>query len=240
MINPKYKSLHGWIEHIPERFESEGKLVYSGRNMIKVFNVDGLQINVKRYRKPHLLNRVIYSFFRPSKAKRSFQYALLLESKNIPTPEPVAYIIIKKYGLINFSFLITLQVDYSHNLYEFGTGGVRGREDILDALARFTAKLHENGVYHKDYSPGNILFNDTLDFCIIDINRMRFAPVSVRKGCANFARLWGQKPVFCLLASSYAIARQADEQDCIRWTLRYRAKFWKAYQRKRELPFQFE
>jgi hypothetical protein len=240
VINPKYESLRGWIDEIPERFELEGRTVYSGRNLIKVFELDGRQINVKRYRKPHLLNRIVYSFFRPSKAKRSFRYAFLLDSKGIATPEPLAYIITKRCGLIDYSFLITLQVDYRHTMYEFGKGGVEGREHIVEALARFTAQLHEAGVYHKDYSPGNILFNETPDFCIIDINRMRFAPVSVRRGCANFARLWGQKPMFCLLASSYAKARKADEQDCLRWILHDRAKFWKQYRRKRELTFEFE
>jgi glycosyltransferase involved in cell wall biosynthesis len=127
-------------------------------------------------------------------------------------------------------------------MYEFGKGGINGREHIVDALARFTARLHEAGVYHKDYSPGNILFDETPDsgevkFCIVDINRMRFAPVSVRKGCANFARLWGQKDMFCLLASAYAKARNADGEDCIRWILHYRDKFWRGFVAKRLLPF---
>ena len=44
---------------------------------------------------------------------------------------------------------------------------------------------------HRDYSPGNILF-DKIDgeyhFMLVDINRMSFGKISIDMGCANFAR----------------------------------------------------
>ena len=83
---------------------------------------------------------------------------------------------------------------HDRNFYEFGRGGIDGREDILRAFARFTARVHEAGFLHVDYSPGNILFRkgaQGIDFCLVDINRMHFGLVSVRSGCENFARLWG-------------------------------------------------
>jgi glycosyltransferase involved in cell wall biosynthesis len=238
--NIRLKQFDHFAASIPFLFDKGGRTIYRQRNEIKVFDVDGTLLNVKRYRTPHFPNRIAYTFFRPSKAERAFRYALRLRAEEIETPEPVACILTKKNGLIHYTYYISKQVPYERTMYEFGTGGIAGREHILKAFARYTAKLHQSGVYHKDYSPGNILFRETdgeVRFCLVDINRMQFGNVSVQKGCANFARLWGQEPMFRLLAREYARARQADENDCVRRILHGRDKFWNSFTRKRPLPF---
>jgi len=64
---------------------------------------------------------------------------------------------------------------------------------------------------HRDYSPGNILF-DKIDgeyhFMLVDINRMSFGKISIDMGCANFARLWGQKAFFELLCQRVCTGTQ--------------------------------
>lgn len=67
MINPKYEYLREYVERIPKDFETIGTVIHSGRNLIKMITVDGLDINVKRYTIPPLINRIAYAFFRPSK-----------------------------------------------------------------------------------------------------------------------------------------------------------------------------
>ena len=74
MINPKYEYLREYVERIPKDFETIGTVIHSGRNLIKMITVDGLDINVKRYTIPPLINRIAYAFFRPSKGKRAFVY----------------------------------------------------------------------------------------------------------------------------------------------------------------------
>lgn len=49
MINPKYEYLREYVERIPKDFETIGTVIHSGRNLIKMITVDGLDINVKRY-----------------------------------------------------------------------------------------------------------------------------------------------------------------------------------------------
>ena len=71
------------------------------------------------------------------------------------------------------------------------------------------AELHEAEVYHADFSPGNVLYDRTEEgvrFSLIDINRMYFGPVSLKRGCANFSRLWGREAAFHLMAETYARA----------------------------------
>ena len=45
------------------------------RNIIKIINIDGVDLNIKAFKIPNLINRIAYNFFRKSKAQRSFEYA---------------------------------------------------------------------------------------------------------------------------------------------------------------------
>jgi hypothetical protein len=241
VINPAYKQLAAFADTIPERFDKEGTSIHKDRNEIKVFDVNGTAVNVKRYKVPLFINRFIYTFIRPAKASRAYDYALKLRSKGFDTPEPVAYILSYKGGCIRQTYFISLQSPYFRNMYEFGEGALAGREHIIRSFANYTARLHKAGIYHKDFSPGNILFEDTeagARFCLIDINRMEFKPVSIRKGCANFARLWGKEDMFRLIAGEYAKERKADKEECTDLILYYRNKFWNNYGKTHDITFE--
>ena len=108
VIHPKYQSLTHFIEQLPDIFLSEGEYIHDGRNKIKLFEVDGLRINVKRYRIPLFINRFIYLYCRKTKAERAYEYAIKLQEKGINTPSPIAYILEKKSGLLGFSYFISL------------------------------------------------------------------------------------------------------------------------------------
>lgn len=240
LINPFFEHLRPFVESIPQRFEVEGETIYTGRNLIKVFEEQGIRINVKRYRTPFFINRVIYSYFRPSKGWRAYSYPKRLMEAGVTTPEPIAYIEEKHNGLLGISYFISIQKAHARNFYEFGTANVIENKEVIEAFGRFSARLHESGIYHRDYSPGNILFdkiNGQWDFCLVDINRMNFGAVSINKGCANFARLWGQTDFFLVLARSYAEARGYNEEQCRNRILKYRRRFWKQYRLKHEVRF---
>lgn len=244
IINPRYAHLKDFVEHIPERFLSEGECIYDARNKIKVFAEGDIKLNVKRYCIPIIFNRLAYMYLRKPKAVRAYSYALKLRTLHIDTPEPIAYILEKEQGLLGYSYFISLQVPYSRRFYEFGEASMTAENQrILEAFGRFTACLHQSEVYHQDYSPGNILF-DVLqgkpEFCIVDINRMKFGPVSFRKGCANFARLWGPKEMFRHIAREYASQREFDEDRTLREILKIRRRYWKKAIRKHPAEFPLE
>ena len=173
IVNPAYEHLRKFVESIPDIFESEGRVIYSGRNLIKVMTVDdGLEINIKRYGVPALVNRIAYSFFRAPKGRRAFSYPNILLQRGFETPVPIAYIEECKWGLIKYSYFISLQSSYRRNFYEFGNADVNDCRDVVIAFARYTARLHESDIMHRDYSPGNILF-DKIDgeyhFMLVDM-----------------------------------------------------------------------
>ncbi|GAE82610.1 lipopolysaccharide kinase InaA family protein [Bacteroides reticulotermitis] len=243
VVNSAYEHLRDFIEKIPTTFEKEGRIIYSGRNLIKVLNVGGVEINVKRYGIPAYVNRIVYSFFRVPKGKRAFEYPELLLEKGFETPAPIAYIEERRCGLINYSYFVSMQCPYPRNFYEFGNADAEQYRDVIVAFARYTADLHQAGIMHRDYSPGNILF-DQVDgeyhFMLVDINRMTFGRISIDMGCANFARLWGQKAFFEILAKEYAQARQADEKYCIERVLACRKKFWTYFSKKHIVKYKLE
>lgn len=72
IVNPKYTHLQKQIEEIPKFFADEGKVVYDGRNILKRISLDNVDVVVKSFKKPHIINRVVYSYFRQSKAARSY------------------------------------------------------------------------------------------------------------------------------------------------------------------------
>lgn len=242
VIHPDYAYLSDFIHRVPAIFEREGEVVYAGRNLIKTYQVGGLTLNVKRFKRPHPLNSLVYTWLRPPKAKRAYAYALRLRGKGVDTPAPVAYILCKEGGLLSWSYFISLQVPASyHTLYEIGQGPLEEYADVFRALGAYTAQLHRKGIYHKDYSPGNILYRrerEGIGFVLIDINRMSFGPVSLERGCANLARIWGREAAFRIMAASYADALRADRAACTELVLRYRKSFWHRYAKKHPVKFE--
>lgn len=230
-VNPKYKLFLPQIQRLDEIFEQSGKTIYKGRNEIKVMTWGDPLVNVKRYCVPNILNRVVYTFLRKPKAVRAYLYAQILREKGINTPEPIAYKLNQGFMNLGISYLVTKQIPNQRMMYEFGDGGITGREHIIIALGKFAAKMHEAECLHLDFSPGNILFEELeggeVRFTLVDVNRMRFGPVSVRQGCASFARLWGEEDFRGLLAESYASARGIrDVSQVMRWIDKYHHKFW--------------
>lgn len=208
MLNPTYESLHQWVENLPETFATQGEVIYEERNQIR--RIDDFV--VKRFKSPW--------WQRTPKAQRSYENALRLQAAGIGTPEPVAY---------TPSFLVTKASSLKHNMYEFRNGEIAGKEDLIRAFAKFTAQLHNAGILHLDYSPGNILYdrvNGEWQFELVDINRMRFGKVSPKEGCYNLCRLWGKRDFFEVLSPVYARARGIEETQCLKWIMEARERFW--------------
>ncbi len=235
IINPKYKSLEGFIRQIPESFEYSGETIYKARNTIKIFDENGISICIKSFHAPSFFNRIIYSFFRLSKAERSYEYGLKLLSKGIRTPEPIAYIENKQSGLLYDSYYICINQPFAGMMRELRQGEIQGRESMLRSFAAFAASIHSKNVLHKDFSPGNILYEKSGEeyiFSIVDINRMSFCPVNMQTGCKNFKRLWGNNEMISFIADEYAKNRQFNPEKCKELTLKYHTKFWKKYTRR--------
>ena len=240
ILHPHYESLRSFVETIHQNFQ-QGKEIYKGRNSIRVFRVGDLELNVKQYCRPNIFNRFVYSFLRAPKGLRAYHYPQRIIEAGFETPMPVAYVELRRGGLIDVSYFISLQCPYSRRFYEFGNAELTPELcEISRAFARFTAGLHRADILHLDYSPGDVLFdrvNGEWRFSLVDTNRMYFGPVSLARGCANFARLWGQPQWFKLLAKEYALARGYDPAECEKHVMRARRRFWQRFQKRHQVLY---
>ena len=218
-----------FLGSVEEQFATRGVTIYKARNEVKVIG----RFNVKRFGVPGALNRIVYGLFRKPKAVRACLNARTLMEKGVPTPEPFGYVLHRKGILLAESYLVTRQSGLGRNMYEFGHGiHPSDVSDVLAAFGRFSADIHEKGVLHLDYSPGNIIFDRTPDgaylFSLVDVNRMRFLsrPVTIEEGCRNMCRLWGDEPVQRAIAAAYAEARGADPERVTRLLMQAHHRFW--------------
>jgi len=193
---------------IKQYFASSDALIHNARNQLKLLDFRGDTLVVKSFKVPHLLNRIVYTFFRQSKAEKSYLFALKIGRF---TPEPIAYSTHYQHGLISNSYFVAKQFDFDFDirrpLLEFD---FPERELIFKQFALFVYQLHEQKILHLDLSPGNILIKregiGQYQFKIVDINRMRFMTLSERKRADNFSKLWANDADLTTILSEYATA----------------------------------
>lgn len=183
-----------FVRNIKIYFNQEtNKTLYNKRNIVKVVEFERKKYVVKSFKIPHLLNQVVYRFFRDSKAKRSFINSIKLKQLGVNTPKPIGYVEFSTYFRFKESFYISEFFNFDFEIRAvFKDKSFKDRENILKRFIEYTYKLHQKKVHHIDYSPGNILVKrvgDSYEFSIIDVNRMEFVEFDDDLRMQNLAKL---------------------------------------------------
>jgi len=169
------------------------RVIYDKRNIIKVIEYEHNKYVVKSFKVPHLFNQIVYRFFRDSKAKRSFINSQRLQLMGIATPQPVGYIEFPTLCCFKESFYVSEFFDFDFEIRAvLADTSFFERDQILKAFALYTYTLHKKGVYHVDYSPGNILVKkEGTQYCfsIVDVNRMQFLEMDAKLRMESLAKL---------------------------------------------------
>ena len=189
----------------------EGDIIFDKRNTLRV--CDGKVI--KNFAIPPIWRGIIYGIFAKSKARRSYEYALRMKGL---TPEPIAYREVRVLGVLRESAYVCNLSAGTHTFNELiGNKRFKHREAILQAIGRFTAELHQRGILHRDYSGGNILFNeDGSSVQVIDLNRIHFSQkLNREQRLRNFERLNINRAALQTMVTAYAEAMSEDAKfDC--------------------------
>lgn len=216
ILNPKYKHLQSYLEHIEEHFECEGHEIYRDRNVIRTLKVGDMTLVVKRYARPSSMKRLAQRTFRSPKAKKAYVRPLQLRERGFESPEPVAFVRCNKGWFDSTTYFVCLQSKYKYDLSQLSTFSPEIQDEVIREFARFAANLHDHGFYHRDFSADNILFDrvrDRIHFSLIDTNSISVGrPVSVEKGCANFAQLISDEVFTDKLAKYYAECRGEEPE----------------------------
>ena len=221
------------IDHF-KIFDNSGKTIFKKRNEVKIIGDDAY----KRFKPPHLLNRIIYTFFRKSKAERSFLNAKELIKRGVSTPEPKAFFE-KKRGLFLYdSLYISSYIRDYFEIRDVFNLKVSNRDEILKDFGRFIAELHKKSILHTDFSPGNTIItieDSQYKFHLIDINRMIFKSLSRRERIKNFSKLSTSDLDLSIIIGVYSKLMGDDYQLFLNSVLKERRREKSFLKRKRVL-----
>ena len=241
-INSNFNSIKELIlEHILQ-FNSSGKYFVQGqRNAIKLFEIDDITLNIKSFKKPNLINKIVYRYFRKSKARRSFEYASKLMDLGIGTPKPIAYLENFDFIGLNDSYYVC---EHLENVFEFRAlvqnTDFNQRESILRQFVGFSYQMHQKGVEFLDHSPGNTLIKDnndgTYSFYLVDLNRMKFhESIDFQTRMKNLSHLTPQKEMIVIMANEYAKLSGENEQNVFETLWKFTSDFQFRYHRKKRI-----
>ncbi|MBR0045363.1 MAG: hypothetical protein IJP75_00515 [Bacteroidaceae bacterium] len=218
IINPKYESMAHFVEKLPAKYDEGGILIYNARNEVRVFKLNGEKIAAKRFRVSPFHQRIDYTFRRPSKAKRAYEYGLKLLELGISTPEPIACIEEYKYGLFRRGYVVfTYCGDPDARLLRDEWDS---HDDLINAIAHFLVDMHEKGFLHGDVNLSNFLYREDptsptgYHITTIDINRSHFVTNPSREECLKtLMRITHVRPVMKKIVKRYAQIRGWDEDE---------------------------
>jgi len=225
-LNSDFSEFKDFLLHITSYFDTDtSKSIHKARNELKIIPYNNYSTVVKSFKIPHLLNRFIYTFFRDSKAKKSYEYSLKIGDF---TPKPIAYIEFYETGLLHKSYFISEEFAYDFTIREpLLDHNFPDKEAVFKAFASFTYKLHEKGILHKDYSPGNILIkkeNGHYIFKIVDINRMEFKTLTENERLQNFDKLWAKDEDLTIIIKEYSKIAGFNEKEALQKALHFSQK----------------
>ena len=225
-INPTYsanKALQDFIAHLPQRFEAEGEVIFSGkRNIIKTFCIDAADevlsnVVVKKFRARNIFQQLAYSTFWASKAKRAYNNGLrLVKMDEGSTPFPIAFIEDYGCGILHQCYYITDFTDAPSVREQLET--LPFNRPLAKAFAQFIARLHKNGLVHHDLNFSNVLYKEETkgdevhyNISVIDINRLTSHENLTIDDCKDdFVRWTDNMQLFTFVMEEYAKARQLD------------------------------
>lgn len=222
IINPSYISAKKILSDCISNFNSSGKLFGDGkRNTIKLFDLGGKTINIKSFKIPHLINKIAYSYFRKSKARRSFDYATLLLEKGIGTPEPIAFF--ENYDIVGLkdSYYVSEHLECNLTFRELvEIPDFPDHDSILRQFTKFCFDLHEKGIEFLDHSPGNTLIKKVSEnqyqFFLVDLNRMNFhETMNFDLRMKNLSRLTPKKEMVAIMSNEYSKLYKAQSELAI-------------------------
>lgn len=240
-FNPKFQFISELILDNILNFSSNNTILVKGnRNIIKLFKLENLNLNIKSFKKPNLINKIAYSYFRKSKARRSFEYASKLIELQIGTPQPVAFY--ENYDIIGLkdSYYVCEHLNADLTYRELVESNYPDTNNILRQFTQFTFSMHEKGIEFLDHSPGNTLIidnkNGTYSFFLVDLNRMKFhSEMDFKTRMKNLSKITPKEEMVAVMSNEYAKLSQIDEVIVFKTMWNYTKDFQHRFYRKKRI-----
>jgi hypothetical protein len=239
--NPSVDISQDKILNCIQNFKNSGRdFVIGQRNAIKIFEVEGKVLNIKSFRVPGFINKIVYRYLRKSKASRSFEYATILMNKVIGTPKPIAFY--ESFDVLGLkeSYYVCEHINADLTYRELVQTDFPDGENILRQFTQFSYLMHQKGIEFLDHSPGNTLIknegNGSYSFYLVDLNRMKFHnAIDFQTRMKNLSRLTPKKEMIAIMSNEYAKLSGEDENTVFETMWKFTADFQFRFQRKKRL-----
>jgi len=242
-VHKHFENLRDFIAQIPERFDKCGTTVFEKRNVVKrITTPDGKALVVKRYKLPNFFQRLGYSTFRKSKARRAYEYGLEFQRRGIDTPQPVAYIEQWKGPIFHRGFYICEEC-HDTSCTVLRNNDYPERDELIKAFAAFLRRMHKRGILHGDTNLSNFFFRKKTEeeiskarekdiykqhqrsdsdvayhFTAIDLNRTKFVQHPSHEQCLkNLVRVTHDDLLMVDIVSAYARRRGWKEWNAVNY-----------------------
>jgi len=217
-LNQTHQNFKNILLNIKSIFSENSQTIHLARNELKIIELNDINTVVKAFRIPNILNQFVYAYLRKSKAFKAFHNATKLHALQVSTPQAIGYIEFFSMGFLKESFFISKEFKYDFTIAHIRDDQPIYKEKLLQEFARFTYEIHQKGVWHVDYSGGNILIKkdkENYTFSLVDINRMKFRKIKRYQGLKNFNKLWFNEEDLTTIAKTYAVLGNLDETQAI-------------------------
>lgn len=230
VINPKYYYLEGFINTVLERNYRADAVYRAFRNVVEDVTVDGVRLVVKIFKKPTEFNRMVYSFLRKTKARRSYEKSFQLLKAGIMVPEPVAYIEQRKGLFFHTGCYISVYIPHRaiDDLVDYKPADEEKAKEfdiLLKELAEFAVDMHSKGIIHNDFNKDNILYLPTegkkdeenasprkhFEFALIDLNRVKFNCHSLDKAAKDLSNIHLGEDINKRIVENYCHLRNLED-----------------------------
>ena len=190
VITPIYEPYRTLIESLPTHGFTAQHIFCQHRNLVAVWQMGEYKTVVKRYKRPTWANCFIYTFFRKNKAQRAYENAQLLLSHGFESPEPIAYIVIKRYGLVHTCYFISAYLPWATlQQADAALADETDRLALWKSYMEFARDMHSHRLFLRDNNSSNILVDSSG-------NRFRFALVDINRLQSNVRPQWPQLVTF--------------------------------------------
>lgn len=143
----------------------------------------------------------------PSKGRKEWFLAYQMKKRNLSVPGPLGWLERVRRGLVMESFYLSEAIESGVSLADHSD--LLRDKKVFSNLTKTVNKVHQSGLYHKDFHAGNFLW-DGESFFLTDLHRAR-----ILKSLSLRQRLWTLAHLFHSLRSIWG------EED--------RVKFLKTY-----------
>jgi tRNA A-37 threonylcarbamoyl transferase component Bud32 len=149
---------------------------------------------LKEYRFPTVIDRIKHLFGSP--AEREWRTAPRIAERGIPTFEPLAVGIQRRFGLPVAGYLVSREIDHARPLKDYlldrehrdDQAVWKVRKAIICSLAGFVREFHRRGILHRDFHWGNILI-DARDLSNIRWHLMDLHRIQLKRGLRDRERI---------------------------------------------------